>query len=551
MNSNIGGAFIWDTSLDDFKGEFCCQGKYPLINTVANVFTGNLTYSTNQCCNGGSSSAATTTPAAAITTTNGGVTNLVVTTTQSNIVYGTCSSSTTIMPHPTDCNRFIRCELNSNSNTYTEYIETCPASLMFSPSLKVCDWPQNVVCQTYTSATTAAPSTTATTTRPTTVTTTVTTTTRPKIDGCDGIKQYASHSTDCTKMIACSNGAELVCAANLAFDYAAQECKSATLLNCKQTTVAAVTTTTTSSVVTSLFGGCGPNVNIVPHPTDCNKFIRCEQIGNTTSYTERVETCPGGLNFNPDLKVCDWAQNVVCRTYSYATTLPPATTTRPKIDGCDGIKQYAMHPTDCTRMIACNNGAELVCAANLAFDYAAQECKLATILNCKTTQAPVVTTTTTTTTTTTAATSSTTLIDYSKCPSGQRFSPHSTDCAKFLQCERSPTGTLVETEVLCPGGLLFNNNIKVCDWPHNVVCVLASTTRATTTTTTTTVSNLNNEYICLKDGLFPSPVTCTVYYGRFFFVFIFLLFFRFFSRMFGRSHYKKKLSVTWNIGNSF
>ena len=69
MNSSIGGAFIWynkinlnfgvyfksfscfrDTSLDDFTGDFCCQGKFPLIRTVGNVFIGNLSYNTNLCC---------------------------------------------------------------------------------------------------------------------------------------------------------------------------------------------------------------------------------------------------------------------------------------------------------------------------------------------------------------------------------------------------------------------------------------------------------------------------------------------------------------------
>ena len=163
-------------------------------------------------------------------------------------------------------------------------------------------------------------------------------------------------------------------------------------------------------------------------------------------------------------------------------------------------------------MLSCNNGAEVVCVIGLAFDYASQTCLPANELNCKTS------TTTTSTETTTIATSSPT-IDYSQCPSGSRFSPHPTDCSKFLQCEKSTTGALIETEITCPGGLLFNSNLNVCDWAQNVVC----TTQPTKPTTTAIPLGPSNEYLCLKDGLFPSPLLCAVYYGNF----IYLIFFFF------------------------
>jgi hypothetical protein len=147
-------------------------------------------------------------------------------------------------------------------------------------------------------------------------------------------------------------------------------------------------------------------------------------------------------------------------------------------------------------MIACSNGAELVCVAGLAFDYNTQQCLSASSLNCGST-------------TTVATTNS---VDYSLCPSGQRFSAHQTDCSKFMQCEKTTNGDYKETETLCPGGLLFNSNLLVCDWPQNVICDLTGT--GPTKPTTLFPLGPSNEYVCLRDGLFPSSLLCSVYYGK-------------------------------------
>ena len=39
-DNNIGGGFTWDTSLDDFNGKFCNEGKFPLINTAITTLNG-------------------------------------------------------------------------------------------------------------------------------------------------------------------------------------------------------------------------------------------------------------------------------------------------------------------------------------------------------------------------------------------------------------------------------------------------------------------------------------------------------------------------------
>ncbi len=33
---------IWTLDMDDFRGEFCCQGKFPLIRTIKAVLHGQL-----------------------------------------------------------------------------------------------------------------------------------------------------------------------------------------------------------------------------------------------------------------------------------------------------------------------------------------------------------------------------------------------------------------------------------------------------------------------------------------------------------------------------
>ena len=43
--SSIDLGFTWDTSLDDFNGKFCNEGKFPLITSAIDTLTGSISSS--------------------------------------------------------------------------------------------------------------------------------------------------------------------------------------------------------------------------------------------------------------------------------------------------------------------------------------------------------------------------------------------------------------------------------------------------------------------------------------------------------------------------
>ena len=66
INSGLAGAMFWDTSLDDFTGSFCGEGKYPLISMFNTCLDTGVETTTEILT---TSSVSTTTPDNPLTTT--------------------------------------------------------------------------------------------------------------------------------------------------------------------------------------------------------------------------------------------------------------------------------------------------------------------------------------------------------------------------------------------------------------------------------------------------------------------------------------------------
>ena len=98
------------------------------------VFVGQQSSIQNECCQNQQ------TTGSIWQTTNVYTTQSKVPTVSSDIYYTGCITSGTFIAHPKECNKFIRCARDKETDEIAELEEQCPVGLLFNSDIKVCDW---------------------------------------------------------------------------------------------------------------------------------------------------------------------------------------------------------------------------------------------------------------------------------------------------------------------------------------------------------------------------------------------------------------------------
>ncbi|KAK7113629.1 chitinase-3-like protein 1 isoform X1 [Littorina saxatilis] len=167
VEQGLAGAMIWSLDFDDYLGQYCNLGSYPLISQIKSVFQ-------NQSDLERPTPAANAIPTTRVTnvipTTR--VANVMSTTLETNVVatnspggsagartLPTTGTTTTTESNPrrclqtekcpeafgyyadcTNCTRFFHCSF------HVPHTINCPPGLRYQAHLSVCDWPGNVYC---------------------------------------------------------------------------------------------------------------------------------------------------------------------------------------------------------------------------------------------------------------------------------------------------------------------------------------------------------------------------------------------------------------------
>ncbi|XP_061909276.1 acidic mammalian chitinase-like [Entelurus aequoreus] len=143
---HFGGAFIWALDLDDFNGQFCGQGNYPLISYLRSLLGSDFPTPTLETTNSSQSTMATTTNFQPTTnapkiTYSQPTTNFQTTTTSKSTTTTAASGSGFCVGKPDDL------YVNSDDKaTFYQcfkgrtFIQNCPANLVFSKQCNCCNW---------------------------------------------------------------------------------------------------------------------------------------------------------------------------------------------------------------------------------------------------------------------------------------------------------------------------------------------------------------------------------------------------------------------------
>ncbi|XP_018373002.1 PREDICTED: uncharacterized protein LOC108767562 isoform X2 [Trachymyrmex cornetzi] len=204
-----------------------------------------------------------------------------------------CYDENNEIPYEHDCRFYYKC------NNGKKILKTCPRNLYFNPKLRVCDYPENVVCNVEGNI--------SSTSTPTKCETMTETTNIP-------------HETDCNLYYVCENGISILkkCSPNLVFNPILKVCDFPENYVCKVTrdknNIKKINKIVQNLDPSTCIGTCpeeDPDFAVLLPNDDCKKFCMC------SGGVAWVQPCPDPLYFDSVEKICKKKKDAVCGVRSY------------------------------------------------------------------------------------------------------------------------------------------------------------------------------------------------------------------------------------------
>ncbi|XP_037930716.1 flocculation protein FLO1-like [Teleopsis dalmanni] len=218
-----------------------------------------------------------------------------------------------LLPHQNDCTKFVQCAHGK------AYVHRCPASLHWNKIRKVCDYPENAKCDLLITSAEGLKNSTALNT----------------LSCLNGT--YYQHEKYCQYYYYCREGVKVLssCPTGLQWQQVQQKCMLSDMVKCIDSSPISQ-----DIVHGSVYGPCsgtdGFKVSFyLNHPYDCGKFLVC---ANSKVF---VMKCASGLMWNPNKKVCDYAEIVKCFNGSLFKNTT-SSTTHTSVTTFDETTQFAV-----------------------------------------------------------------------------------------------------------------------------------------------------------------------------------------------------------------
>ncbi|KAL1138265.1 hypothetical protein AAG570_009954, partial [Ranatra chinensis] len=218
--------------------------------------------------------------------------------------------------------------------------QQCAGGLHWNDRKKICDWPSEANCKSGsiqikpTTEAVAYPEwepTSTSTERTTTTTTTRQTTTVAQVTwepptvtilNCQNGKYYPVRGK-CDSFYICVNGVlvEQKCAPGLMWNNDQKICDWAFSVQCRTEERCKAYYSLFRALAQERADGCSKGI-FAAYPTNCNKYLQCQW----DKY--EIQSCPPGLHWNEQMKICDWPQGAGCKK---STTQPQDEYIEPEI----------------------------------------------------------------------------------------------------------------------------------------------------------------------------------------------------------------------------